>query len=135
MYTYPIPASITFSDASVVFTTTGSDSYRIAIYRGDLTNGVLVGQTNSNVTQSIYYTKSLTEEPGQSLSFTAGSQVSVCYSMRGSSDLPAYYNSGVNNIALGMISNANYISSGFPASISSLLNLTSTPTRICMDLK
>ncbi len=135
--TYSLPATITFSEASVVHNNHGgSDTYRIAIYRGDLTNGVLVGQTIIDISRSPYDTKSLTEAPGQSLSFTAGSQVSVCYSVSGTTTSPAIYNSGVYNIALGMMS-ISKITGGFPTNISTITGpgATATSTRICMDLK
>jgi hypothetical protein len=133
--TYSLPATITFSEASVAINNSSGDSYSIAIYRGDLTNGVLVGQTNSNFPQYVYDTKSLTEVPGQSLSFTAGSQVSVCFSQKGITLQASYYDSGVYNVALGMISTSNYCNSGgFPTSISSIAGQPAT-IRICMDLK
>jgi len=131
--TYSLPANITFSEASVVHHSFESDTYIIAIYRGDLTNGVLVGQTKNERPISAYDTKSLTEAPGQSLYFTAGSQVSVCYSKNGVSSLPFFYDSGISNQALGFT--ANKITDTFPTSIGSLTNRIPTSTRICMDLK
>ena len=130
--TYTLSVSATFNSASQFFGTQGSDSYRVAVYRGDLTTATLVGQTASTAPTSTYNTKSISVISGQSLTFTAGSQVVVGYATAGSTSTPAYYTS-ISNIALALISTTNY-TGGFPTLISSVTPQAATTVRITMDV-
>ena len=67
LVTYTMTASTTIANASTFFGTPVSDSYRVAVYRGDLSNGILVAQTTSVAATSTYNTKPFTVVSGQSL--------------------------------------------------------------------
>ena len=130
--TYTMVASATFANASVFFSSVGADSYRVGIYRGDLTTGVLVGQTGSAAPTSGYNTKTFTVVSGQSLAFTAGSQVTVAYTTSGSTSNPAYFTS-TSNINLATISSTNQ-TAGFPSAITGITGQAATTVRICMEM-
>lgn len=130
--TYTMVASVTFANASNFFNSVGSDSYRVGIYRGDLSTGVLVGQTTNTAPTSGYNTKTFTVVSGQSLAFSAGSQITVAYTMSGSTSNPAYF-TGTANIALATISFTNN-TAGFPAAITGIASQSATTVRICMEL-
>ena len=130
--TYTMTTSATFSAVSVFFSSVGADSYRVAIYRGDLSSAVLVGQTNNLAPTSGYNTKSFTVVSGQSLSFTAGSQVSVAYTTGGSTSNPAYFTSS-SNANIATISSSNQ-TAGFPTAITGITSQSATTVRICMEM-
>ena len=133
LVTYSMVTSATFASTSTFFASVGSDSYRVGIYRGDLSSGVLVGQTSSVAPTSGYNSKTFVLVSGQSLSFTAGSQVSVAYTTAGSTSNPAFVTSGSVNIALATISSTNN-TGGFPSLITGVTGQSATGTRICMEM-
>ena len=130
--TYSMVASVTFANASNFFNSVGSDAYRVGIYRGDLSTGVLVGQTTNTAPTSGYNTKTFTVVSGQSLAFTAGSQITVAYTTSGSTSNPAYF-TGTANINLATISFTNY-TAGFPAAVTGIASQSATTVRICMEM-
>jgi hypothetical protein len=133
--TYTMVTSATFATASIYFGSAGSDVNRIGIYRGDLTTATLVGQTTGiapTPAGTNYFTRTITVIAGQSLSFTPGSQVTVAFSISGSTTTPSYYTADTNST--GRMSTGNY-TSGFPTLISSISPVpTVTLTRICLDM-
>ena len=124
--------SATLVNASTFFGSPGSDSYRVAVYRGDLSNATLVGQTTSVASTSSSNTKPFTVVSGQSLSFTAGSQITVGFVIAGSTSTPAYFTS-TSNIELATISTVNY-TGGFPAAITGITSQSATTVRLCMEI-
>ena len=125
-------SNITFSSASLFFPTTGSDTTRVGIYRGDLTTATLVGQTSSSAPTSNYYTRAITLVTG-SLSFVIGNQIVVAYSSNGSTSA-IVTTTGVSNIALATLSGTGYATAGFPSLISGVATQAATTMRMCLDL-
>ena len=133
LVTYTMTASVTIVNTSNVFNSVGSDLYRVSIYRGDLDNGVLVAQTASTAPSSPYMTKAFVLVSGQSLSFSAGQQITVGYTKSGSTSNPAFFTSSISNNNIASISNNNY-TSGFPTNTSAINGQSDTTVRICMDI-
>lgn len=131
--TYTMTSNVTFSSASLFFPITGSDNTRVAIYRGDLTTGVLVGQTVSGAPSSAYFTRTITAVVGQSLTFTVGQQVVIAFTQNGSTTSIAT-TTGISNLALAFISSTGYAAAGFPPLISGILLPAATIIRKNIDL-
>ena len=78
----------TFIAIRLAYATPGSDQTRVAVYRGNDLNAVLVGQSNS-VPATAYtspYTKIfLTAEPGQTLEFKKGEPICIGIALSGAS--------------------------------------------------
>ena len=129
--TYTMLASTTFTKVSNYFEGL-SDSYSVAIYRGDLLNATLVAHTNNVAPTSGYNTKLFTLVSGQSLSFTFGSQISIAYTISGSTNYHPNY-TGISNSALATISSNKY-TDGFPTAITGITPQVATTVRICMEL-
>ena len=132
LVTYTMTASTTLVNASTFFGTPGSDSYRVAVYRGDLSNATLVAQTTSVAATSTYNTKPFTVVSGQSLSFLVGSQITIGFAIAGGTATPAYFNS-TSNGALATFAAANY-TGGFPAAVTGITGQAATIIRICLEL-
>ena len=130
--TYTMLVSTTFTSVSNFFEGPTSDQYRVAIYRGDLSNATLVAQTNNLAPTSGYNTKLFTLSSGQNLSFTIGSQISIAYTISGATTSHPNY-TGVSNAALATISSTKY-TDGFPAAITGIASQSATTVRICMEL-
>ena len=130
--TYTMTSSTTFTSVSNFFEGPLSDPYKVAIYRGDLSNATLVAQTTDAAPTSGYNTKLFTLVSGQSLSFTIGSQISIAYAISGSTTYHPNY-TGVSNSAIAIISSKKY-TDGFPTAITSITSQSATTTRICMEL-
>jgi hypothetical protein len=134
-FTYSLPIDFTFNKVSVCFNLAASDTYRIGLYRGDLSTGVLVGKVGPTTPSSVYQTTTLTLESGQSFAFLAGSQVSVVYVQNGITMTPAAYTTAVSNVALAFVYSTSITP---PSNMSTYTNTTpprnATSTRICMDM-
>jgi len=131
--TYTMTANITFTTASLFFSTPGTDINRVGIYRGDLTTATLVGQTSSNAPSSDYTTRPLTLVVGQSLTFTIGQQISVAVSVNGGSTT-LVGTTNISNIALAFTSTTSYSAAGFPATMLLITPKAATTSRQCIDL-
>jgi hypothetical protein len=131
--TYTMTSNITFSSASLFFPTVGSDNTRVGIYRGDLTTGVLVGQTASGAPSSAYFTRTITAVLGQSLTFSVGQQVVIAFTQNGSTTSIAT-TTGISNLSLAFISSTGYAAAGFPALISGIALPAATLIRKNIDL-
>ena len=130
--TYTMNASTTFTKVSNYFEGPISDSYSVAIYRGDLKNATLVAQTNKTAPTTSYNTKSFTLVSGQSLSFTIGSQISIAYTISGNTTTHPKC-TGVSNDSLATFTSTKY-TDGFPSAIKDIINQVATTVRICMEL-
>ena len=129
--TYTMVSSATFATASIYFGSAGSDVNRIGIYRGDLTTATLVGQTTGISAGTNYFTRTITVVAGQSLSFTPGSQVTVAFTISGSTTTPSYYTADTSST--GRISTSTY-TGGFPTLISGIAGANVTLNRICLEM-
>jgi hypothetical protein len=138
MFTYTMTGSFTFSQVATHFSTPGSSTYRIGIYRGDLSTATLMGETLSNAAPtSTYNVKAITVKTGsgQSLTFLTGEQVVVAYSIGGSTSV-ASITTGPSNAALAAYSTSQYTgtSTFFPPSIATISGRNATTNRICLDM-
>jgi hypothetical protein len=139
LFTYTMTGSFTFSQVATHFSTPGSSTYRIGIYRGDLSSATLMGETLSNAAPtSTYNVKAVTVKTGsgQSLTFLVGEQVVIAYSIGGSTSV-ASITTGPSNIALAAWSSgAQYTGSStfFPPSIATITGRVVTTNRICLDM-
>jgi hypothetical protein len=113
----------------------GSSTFRIGVYRGDLTTGILQGETAGTVPGSTYQVRNFTVKTGsgQSLTFITGEQVVIAVTASGATSIPVNI-LGTSNAALATRSATNYAASGFPASITGIASQAATATRICLDM-
>jgi hypothetical protein len=120
----------TVSKCGVYFTTAGSSTFRIAIYRGSDTSATLVGLCPATIVNtSGYMTATITAEIGQNLTFTAGQQIVVLYTISGISSVTTYYN-GTSDI------NIAWRTTGYTTTFSPMPLKTggATPVRISIDI-
>ncbi len=124
-----------------VYLAAGADPMRCAIYRGYVKNGVsgsitLVGETtNTAVTAGLPYTsKAITPITGQSLTFAAGEYITIAFHSLGFTS--SYYQSSpsVANVELAYFGISNYVSSGFPSTLSQTSISGTLTTRLCFEL-
>ena len=134
LITFSMTSNHTFFNTSIFYNSVGSDNARIGIYRGDLSNATLVGQTASSIPTSGYFTRAFVAIAGQSLSFTAGEQICVMYTTSGSTSSPSYF-TGASNLGLASISSTTYLAN-CPSTLSSTVppSQSTTTVRICMDM-
>jgi hypothetical protein len=126
-------SSATFATVSIYFLPSGSDTWRIGVYRGDFASAILVGQTNGLSSPTTNYsTKTITAVSGQNLAFTAGASVAIAVTINGSTVKPSYYNAGTSTG--GIITSANWAAAGFPSSISGITGTAGTVNRICLEM-
>ena len=138
LFTYTMTGSFTFSKVATHFSTPGASTYRIGIYRGDLSTATLVGETLSNAAPtSTYNVKAITVKSGQSLTFLVGEQVVVAYSIGGSTSV-ASITTGPSNVALAAwVPNAQFTgtSTFFPHLLAAITDTRYVTTnRICLDM-
>jgi hypothetical protein len=125
--------SYTFSTVAMYLSSQGASTFRIGIYRGDLTAATLVGETPGTTPTSTYMVRTFTVKASQSLTFTTGQQVVVAMTASGATSVPVCF-VGSSNAALSIKSTSNYASAGFPASITGIGGTISvSPDRICLD--
>ena len=138
LFTYTMTGSFTFSQVATHFSTPGASTYRIGIYRGDLSTATLVGETLSNAAPtSTYNIKAITVKSGQSLTFLVGEQVVIAYSIGGSTSV-ASITTGPSNVALAAwVPSAQFTgtSTFFPHLLASITDTKYVTTnRICLDM-
>ena len=141
MFTFTMTGSFTFSQVATHFSTPGASTYRVGIYRGDLSSATLMGETLANAAPtSTYNVKTITVKTGsgQSLTFLTGQQVTVVYSIGGSSSVGSI-TTGPSNVALAaVVPGVKYTDSGvsFPHSIADITPASrqATTNRICLDM-
>jgi hypothetical protein len=129
---YTMTTNFTFTKAGIFHPSPGADFNRVGIYRGDLTTGVLVGQTLNTVPATDYSVKPLTVVVGQSLAFTLGQQITLVWTQNGGGTSIAT-TTGVSNIALAFLSGTGY-SATLPATMAGFASPTATTIRMCIDL-
>ena len=124
----------------------GSDFCHFGIYRGYLKFGIgtnpglnmtLVGQSASSVllTTGLPYNRvPITVIGGQSLSFIAGTYLTIAFHTSGSSNTFICSPLGVSSGGLCYTSVANYATTPFPSSVSNSIISTSPTVRVCFDL-
>jgi hypothetical protein len=125
--------SYTFSTVATYLSTQGSSTFRIGIYRGDLTTATLVGETPGNTPTSTYMVRTFTVKASQSLTFTTGQQVVVAFTASGATSVPVNVVGSLNAALAAKSTTVNYAAAGFPASISGIGGLGATTDRICLD--
>ena len=133
--TYTMTASFTFFQVAMYLSSLGSSTFRIGVYRGDLSTGILQGETAGTVPGSTYHVRTFVVKTGagQSLTFLTGEQVVVAVTASGSTSIPVNI-LGTSNAALATRSTTNYASAGLPASITGISGQVATTTRICLDM-
>ena len=131
--TYTMTGSFTFASVGMYLSSLGTSTFRIGIYRGDLTAATLVGETAGTTPTSTYHVRTFTVKPGQSLTFTTGQQVVVAVTANGFSSVPVNV-LGTSNAALATVSSSNYAALGLPASITGIAGQAPTATRLCLDM-
>jgi hypothetical protein len=129
---YTMTTNYTFTTTGVFHPSPGSDNNRVGIYRGDLTTGVLVGQTLNTPPASGYNVKPLTAVIGQSLTFTLGQQIVIVWTQNGGGTSIAT-TTGVSNIALAFLSGTGY-SATLPTTMAGFASPSATTIRMCIDL-
>lgn len=148
MYVCVIPYNTTISGFTI-YTPSGSDLFRVGIYRGALrlsSSGTitLVGQsatgTPGSITQpgvlpAIPFThRAITVVSGQSLSFLKGDLITFGFHSTGITS--TYYGSpimGTTIQELAFQATANYQASGFPSTLSSSNISTALTQKLCLD--
>lgn len=130
--TYTMTGSYTFSSVGMYLSTQGASTFRIGIYRGDLTTATLVGETPGNTPTSTYMVRTFTVKASQSLTFTTGQQVVVAITASGATSVPVNILS-TSNAALATRTSNNYAAAGFPTSITGITSQVATTERICLD--
>lgn len=131
--TYTMTGNFTFSSVGMYLSTLGSSTFRIGIYRGDLTAATLVGETAGTTPTSTYHVRTFTVKSGQSLTFTPGQQVVVAVTASGATSVPVNV-LGTSNASLATVSSSNFASAGLPASITGIAGQAATATRLCLDM-
>jgi hypothetical protein len=136
--TYPITTNCLITKASVLFSRSGQfPPYSIGLYRGSLTNAILVGKTYNlgplSVSGSDYVTSLFTAEPLQTLVFTSGEQIVVLFTFNYDviKKFPSVYNLGPSNIALAYSTN-DYITNG---NLPSTLTASDPPGQVATNLR
>jgi hypothetical protein len=116
-------------------TSLGASTFRIGIYRGDLTAATLMGETAGTAPASTYHVRAFTVKTGsgQSLTFLTGQQVVVVVTASGSTSVPVNI-VATTNAALATVSSSNYASAGFPALLTGIAGQSATATRLCLDM-
>ena len=130
--TYTMTTNYTFTKAAVFHPSPGSDFNRVAIYRGDLTNGVLVGQTLNTAPAYDYNVKTLTATNNGSLTFTLGQQIVLVWTQNGSGTNIAT-TTGISNIAVAFLTGTGY-SPTLPTTMAGFASPSATTIRMCIDL-
>ena len=137
-----MPKATTISGIQVVLSGGGSDTVRTGIYRGYVKSGVsgsitLVGQTTST-TYSLglpYNRKTIVAEVGQNLNFAVGEYMTIAFHSSGISN--GYYINGVlpaGNTDIMYITSNNYVSAGFPATLTQSSISSTLLNRVCFEL-
>ena len=127
----------------------GSDNFRVAIYRGALVSGntgdiVLCGQsitgTPGTTTQTAGYVpfpftrRAITVASGQNLTFASGEMMTIAFHSSGTST--AYYATpaiGTSLLNLAYNASTSYQASGFPATLSQSSVLSVLLSRVCIE--
>ena len=124
-----------------VYLDSGSDVFRMGIYRGKVSAGgttmTLCGQSAGGAlpTIDIYARVAITAVVGQNLSFASGEYMTIAFHSQGSTNvfLTGQVTTGTW-VELGYNSTANYAAAGFPATLNSTSVLGAIPNRPCFEL-
>ena len=124
-----------------VYLDSGSDVFRMGIYRGKVSAGTvpmtLCGQSAGGTlpTADIYSRVAITAVSGQNLTFANGEYMTIAFHSQGSTNV---FLTGQTTVAtwveLGYNSTTNYAAAGFPATLTSTSVLGAIPNRPCFEL-
>ena len=140
-YTIPINRPTIISGFRV-YVSTGSDNLRIGIYRGfikatPLSTATLVGQSaiTPGVTSLPFTNGAIIPVIGQNLSFTTGEYMLIGFGSSGTTNI---YLTSPLQTALGndiaFIASANYVTSGFLATMTTVQQASTLAIKICFEL-
>jgi hypothetical protein len=118
----------------------GGDPIRVGIYRGavdnaPLSNGTLVGQSTSTVTNSSYPYVSgvITAIAGQNLTFSAGEIMVIGFHSQGITNV--FYNTvGIASLDIAFVGNFNAVAGGFTSPLTSVNQSATLTIRVCFSL-
>ena len=118
----------------------GSDLFRMGIFRGNLVPGTTITLCGQSAGGSLNATTvlnrvAISAVSGQSLSFASGEYMTVAFHSQGSTN--AFIGSPAAtsiSVELAWISTANYASAGFPATLTSTAILGPMTARPCFEL-
>ena len=115
------------------YLTSGSDTARVAVYRGKTANSattVLCGQTAATIpVGGGYYQWSLVLVAGQSLSFT-NEFITVGFHSQGSTNTFLQGPASISDPALAYNNSSNFAAGGFPATLASVAVFSNLTTRL-----
>lgn len=145
MYAHQITYATTISGFNI-FTPSGSDSFKVGIYRGCIRGSgaagtaTLVGQSTFSAPTTITATggavmsftrRAITAETGQNLSFVAGEFITIAFHSSGSTNV--YWASPTPVTVQDLIYTTSAISGSFPATLSTSNVLGTLTNRICIE--
>ena len=152
MFVVCLPVA-TYISGSQIYYITGSDNYRVGIYRGALRasnsgNIVLCGQTvsappastptaisGSQLPAMQFDRRVITAVSGGNLEFAAGEFMTIAFHTSGSTN--SFFASpalGTANVDLAWATASSYTSSGFPATLGQGVIQAGNLTRLCFEL-